>query len=164
MVLDLNEIHRKAVQNEKENLRFRAFLKGQSQIRMDRLVHELYKFYGNEIDCTRCGNCCTKLRPIMMESDIDVLTRELNLTRENFRNKYIMIDEEGDMMFKHLPCKFLHGRECSIYEFRPHDCRSYPHLHKTEFTSRLYGVLENYAICPIVFNVIEEMKLRLHFR
>jgi uncharacterized protein len=164
MLLDLDEIHRLAGENERTNLRFRTFLKGQHGPKIDRLVHKLNTYYSAAIDCTQCGNCCTLLRPIMMEVDIDVLTRELHLTRENFKKKYIMIDFEGDMMFKHLPCKFLEAKKCSIYDSRPHDCQSYPHLHKTEFTSRLFGVLENYAICPIVFNVIEELKVKLNFR
>ena len=164
MLLDLKEIQRLAAKRENENLRFRSWLKGQSSNRIDRLAHELNVYYSKEIDCTQCGNCCTKLRPVMLEIDIDVLTKLLTLSREDFRKKYIMIDTDGDMMFKHLPCIFLKDKQCSIYESRPTDCRSYPHLHKTEFISRLYGVLENYAICPIVFNVIEDLKTRLNFR
>jgi uncharacterized protein len=164
MILDLHEIERLSRQREKHNLRFRSYLKGQSTARIDRLVHELYNRISREIDCTECGNCCTKLRPVMHEIDIDVLIKLLKISRQEFRRKYITIDTDGDMLFKHLPCKFLIGKQCSIYESRPTDCRSYPHLHKTEFISRLYGVLENYAICPIVFNVVEELKERLNFR
>jgi Fe-S-cluster containining protein len=164
MILDLQQIERLSRINEKQNLRFRSYLKAQYSVKIDRLVHELYAYFAKTIDCTKCGNCCTKLRPVMMESDIDVLTRLLGLSRENFRKKYIMIDNEGDMLFKHLPCRFLEDKKCSIYDSRPNDCHSYPHLYKTEITSRLYGILENYAICPIVFNVVEEMKERMKFR
>jgi Fe-S-cluster containining protein len=164
MELNLQEIERLSRLRENENLRFRSYLKSKHAPKIDRMVHELYAFYSKEIDCIRCGNCCTKLRPVMKELDIDVLTKVLNLSRENFRKKYIMIDNEGDMLFKHLPCKFLEDKKCSIYESRPHDCQSYPHLHKNEFTNRLYGVLENYAICPIVYNVIEDLKRWLGFR
>lgn len=164
MLLDLDEIKRQSHLREKENLRFRSYLKSQVEAKIDRLVHEIYPLLLQEIDCTQCGNCCTKLRPVMMEIDIDVLTKTLRMTRERFRKRYIMIDGDGDMLFKHLPCKFLKNKKCSIYESRPHDCQSYPHLHKSEITSRLYGILENYAICPIVFNVIEGLKVRLNFR
>ncbi len=30
--------------------------------------------------------------------------------------------------------------------------------HKEEFASRLIGVINNYSICPIVFNVYEALK------
>jgi uncharacterized protein len=163
MLLDLQEIERLSHVREKENLRFRSYLKSQPEAKINRMVHELNAIYSREIDCTQCGNCCTKLRPVMMEIDIDILTKTLKLTREKFRKQYIMIDNDGDMLFKHLPCKFLTGKKCSLYTSRPHDCQSYPHLNKSEITSRLYGILENYSICPIVFNVIEELKVQLNF-
>ena len=44
------------------------------------------------------------------------------------------------------------------YEVRPEDCRSYPHIWKNGFATRLMGVLNNYSICSIVFNVYEQLK------
>jgi Fe-S-cluster containining protein len=164
MITDIKEIGILSQEREKDNLRFRTFLKCRKAEKIDRLVHELYQQISVKIDCKLCGNCCTKLRPVMMELDIDILTKTLNLTREKFRKRYIMIDNDGDMLFKHLPCKFLKDNKCSIYLSRPNDCQSYPHLHKDEISDRLYGILENYSICPIVFNVIEELKLSMNFQ
>lgn len=163
MVTDIQEIKHVSHLKEKENLRFRSFLKSQNTTKIDRMVHELNDHYCKEIDCTLCGYCCTVLRPVMVELDIDVLTKRLKLSREKFRRKYITIDNDGDMLFRHLPCKFLKDKKCSIYESRPHDCQSYPHLYKNDITDRLYGVFENYGICPIVFNVIEDLKAILNF-
>lgn len=164
MVLDLKEIRRLSEERKKENLRFISFLKGQNPAKTDKLVHELNTYYTSKIDCTRCGNCCVHLRPVLAEIDIDNLIKKLTISRSKFKKKYVKIDEEGDMLFKKLPCVFLKEKKCSLYDFRPEDCQSYPHLHKNEFTGRLYGVFENYAICPIVFNVIEELKDRLSFQ
>jgi len=47
---------------------------------------------------------------------------------------------------------------CSQYKYCPDNCRSYPHLHKNDFVSRLINVIENIAICPIVFDVYEALK------
>jgi uncharacterized protein len=163
MLFNLVEIEQLSHTKEKENLRFRSYLKSQNEAKIDRMVHELFAYYSKEIACTQCGNCCTKLRPVMIELDIDILTKTLKLTREKFRKQYITIDTDGDMLFKHLPCRFFKDKKCSIYASRPHDCQSYPHLQKSEITSRLYGILENYSICPIVFNVIEELKVQLNF-
>jgi len=63
--------------------------------------------------------------------------------------------------FKELPCPFLKDDRCSNYDYRPKDCRSYPHLHKKDFRSRLWGVVENYSMCPIVFNVYERLQMEL---
>jgi Fe-S-cluster containining protein len=57
-----------------------------------------------------------------------------------------------------VPCGFLQEQGCSVYDSRPDDCRSFPHLHKREFRSRLIGVIENCSICPIVYNVFEGLK------
>ncbi len=43
------------------------------------------------------------------------------------------------------------------YQCRPDDCRSYPHLHKRDFISRLINVIGNYSVCPIVFNIQAEV-------
>ena len=164
MILDLEEIKKRSKENQTANLRFISFLKEQNTAEIDTTIHELYNYFIEKMDCTKCGNCCVNLRPILTERDIDILIKELKISREKFKKAYIKTDEEGDMLFKHLPCKFLHNNKCSIYEFRTEDCRSYPHLHKDFLTHRLYGIFENYSICPIVFNVIEELKIRLNFR
>jgi Fe-S-cluster containining protein len=163
MILDLALIRQLSEERKRENLRFISYLKIQDSVHIDKLVHELNSFYISRIDCTQCGNCCTHLRPILAESDIDILIRNLQLSREKFKKAYVMTDEEGDMLFKKLPCAFLSDRKCGLYNSRPEDCRSYPHLYKNDFTSRLYGIFENYAICPIVFNVVEDLKNRLGF-
>ena len=59
------------------------------------------------------------------------------------------------------PCRMLDGKLCSIYDKRPEGCRSFPHLEKSLFTSRLMGVIDNVAICPIAFNAYEELKTKL---
>jgi Fe-S-cluster containining protein len=59
------------------------------------------------------------------------------------------------------PCPMLNGKLCSIYENRPDVCRSFPHLEQPAFTSRLMGVIDNVAICPIAFNAFEDLKAKL---
>ena len=61
------------------------------------------------------------------------------------------------------PCPMLDGKLCSIYENRPEVCRSFPHLEQPGFTTRLMGVIDNVAICPIAFNAFEELKTRLRW-
>jgi uncharacterized protein len=68
------------------------------------------------------------------------------------------------MSFKNSPCPFLENKKCTVYNQRPTDCKSYPHLQKKNFTTRLLGVMDNYSICPIVFNVFEDLKQALKFR
>ena len=164
MITDLDTIKHLGERNKDTNFRFRSFLKSKDGDRLDRTVKELFQFYSSKIDCTKCGNCCTVLKPIIQNSDIKTLAPIAKKSIQEFERDYLETDEDGDMHFKDLPCPFLIDKKCSVYDSRPEDCRSYPHLHKDDFLSRLFGVIDNYSICPIVFNVYEDLKYKFHFR
>jgi uncharacterized protein len=164
MITDLDKIMHLGEQNKDVNFRFRSFLKSKDEDRLDRTVQDLFNFYSSNIDCTQCGNCCTILKPIIQNADIKTLAPLTNKSDQDFKIDYTVTDEDGDMHFKDLPCPFLLDKKCTIYDSRPEDCRSYPHLHKKDFLSRLLGVIDNYSICPIVFNVYEDLKNKFHFR
>jgi hypothetical protein len=74
------------------------------------------------------------------------------------RERYLRIDEEGELVFAVLPCPLLRSKRCSVYEHRPEDCRAYPHLNRSEMRSRLPKVVENAERCPIVFEVLERVR------
>jgi Fe-S-cluster containining protein len=164
MIIDLDTIKQLGEKNENINYRFRSFLKSKDSDRLDRTVHELFQLYASRIDCTKCGNCCTLLKPVIQNDDIKSLAALTNKPIQDFKRDYIVTDDDGDMHFIEIPCPFLKDKKCFVYDSRPDDCRSYPHLHKEDFLSRLFGVIDNYSICPIVFNVYEELKNKFHFR
>ncbi len=147
---------------ENENVEFRAYLKGQDSDRIDKIVHRLNYEISNQIDCTTCGNCCMKLKPYITDQDIERLSHRLNLKPQQIKVDYIEIDER-EQYFRNLPCSFLKKKKCTVYNDRPEDCSSFPHLHKKGFTSRLWGGIENYSICPIVFNVFEKLKTEINY-
>jgi Fe-S-cluster containining protein len=101
---------------------------------------------------------------MILTKDIKALAQLTGHTSHDFKIEFIEKDEDGDMHFKYLPCPFLRDKKCNVYDSRPDDYKSYPHLHKKDFLSRLLGVIDNYLNCPIVFNVFEELKLKFHFR
>ncbi len=114
------------------------------------------------IDCTACGNCCRTCRPVLNESDIDRLAGHLQMAPGEFTGRHLRQEkEEGGWEFAELPCPFLQDNLCTVYEHRPDDCRSYPHLHKNDTIFRLAGIVMNCEVCPIVFNVFEELKNRI---
>jgi len=164
MITDLEKIHQLGEINKAENFRFRSWLKMQDIEKTDKIVHQLFQYYSSKIDCTTCANCCIVLTTLITPRDLKRLSRSLEIPAEEFKKKYIKTDRDGDMILKDLPCKFLENKRCTIYPYRPYDCRSYPHLHKMKFTTRLFGVINNYSVCPIVFNVYEDLKTRLRFK
>ena len=164
MLIDLKKIKQLGKERERENFKFRSFLKGQNSEKIDRIVHELNKYYSSKIDCTECGNCCIELQALINKNDLEKLTSGLEISDSELKEKYTEVDEDGDLYFKHKPCSFLRDKKCEIYNFRPAECESYPHLHKEKFIGRLFGVIDNYSICPIVFNVYEDLKIELKFK
>ena len=101
------------------------------------------------------------MQPILKKKDIDKLSVSLNIMPDKFITKYVNKDEDGKSIINQLPCPFLKDNICTQYDSRPVDCASYPHLHKKDFVFRLIGVVNNYEICPIVFNVYEALKSKL---
>ena len=163
--LNLEKISRLAIRNEDQNYRFRSFLKIQDSEKIDRIVHRLDREIREQIDCTLCGNCCNELTPRLSDAEVDRLARIDSVSREEFIQKFVESDpDEGDNFLKGTPCKYHCEKKCTIYSNRPEDCRSYPHTHKKDFNTRTMGIIENYGICPIVFNVFERLKIEIRFR
>ena len=161
METDLIKIENLAKEREVENWSFRTFLKGYYIKNLDKIVHKLFKQVSEQIDCTACGNCCKTIQPSLKKKDIDNLSKSLNITPDQFITKYVDKDEDGDNILNQIPCPFLNDNKCTQYDARPADCSSYPHLHKKDFVFRLIGVINNYSICPIVFNVYDALKNQL---
>jgi len=150
-------------QKEEENWKFRAYLKGLNikSKELDKIVRTINDDVSSQIDCTKCGNCCKVIYPILDEKDAAAFSEGLNKSIEEFKSSFLVVDkEEGEDKYKFnsLPCPFLKENKCTNYSHRPEDCRSFPHLQKENFVFRLMGVIEFYSICPIVFNVYEQLK------
>jgi Fe-S-cluster containining protein len=159
--IDIRRIQELAQQREDANWAFRCFLKS-SHLRLARIdlkVRELYREVSSRIDCTQCANCCRVVQPRLRPADVNRLARHQKLRVDEFRSRYLQADEgrEGEV-FRLLPCPFLKENRCAVYDCRPIDCRSFPHLHKREFVFRVNQAFSNCSICPIVFNVYEGLK------
>jgi uncharacterized protein len=162
---DLKVIERLSKKNDKQNWAFRSFLKmlDMDDSELDSIVHEVNEKVSKQIDCTECGNCCKVIKPGFKNSDLLNFKNQMKTSLPLFKEKFMVEDREepGSYVFKTLPCKFLEDNKCKNYESRPENCKSFPHLHKDEFRTRLWGVVENISICPIVFNVYEILKQKL---
>lgn len=154
-----------AEEKRDENASLRVFLKwGSLSPRLvDRLFHRLFVEVAAKIDCTECAACCMQLGPLLDSKDIERLARRLRVPNPEFRASHLRKVEDG-FVFDRLPCPLLDGKRCSCYKDRPADCRSYPHLHKKEMTTRMLTVLDNASLCPIVFGVLERLKAELRER
>jgi len=152
MKLEINtkKIKHIAKEKEEENISFHSYLQGQDSEKVDEIVHRLYEEIVHQIDCTECGNCCLNLRPVVSDKELNKFVEPKNI--EAF--KYL----------ESFPCKSIKDKKCTIYLDRHEECREYPYLHQNNFVKRSLGVLQNYEICPIVFNVFELLKTELGWR
>ncbi|NOY50891.1 MAG: YkgJ family cysteine cluster protein [Chlorobi bacterium] len=164
---DLNIIKRNSEIREEENYSFRSFLKGRNPDTIDKLVRGFYEEVLELIDCTECANCCIELEICFNIEEIGRLSKHLEIDKHEFIAKSTKADKFGDKDKFYLnskPCRFLSNKKCTIYELRPEECDSFPNIHKDNFNSRLMNIIENYAICPIVYNVYELLKREFKFR
>ena len=155
MEIDLARIQQLSQEHDDENWKFRSWLKQHAPDNIDGIVKALSQKYFALIDCTQCANCCRSLQAEFKKSELHAIAKTLGQSIAAFEKQFM---SEGMV---NPPCPMLNGKLCSIYENRPEVCRSYPHLEKPAFTTRLMGVIDNVAICPIAFNAFEDLKAKL---
>lgn len=163
LIVDIKEIERLSEEHEYENVEFRSYLKGYDieLDEFDSIVHSFHDDISAKIDCTKCANCCKTMTVVLDDDDLSLIAKGLGISLEEVRANYTSRDEESnECIIDKKPCPFLKDNKCSIYQYRPKVCRSFPHLHKEGIMFRLWGIIGNASVCPIAFNVFEQMKRR----
>jgi len=167
LIRDLAVIQRRSKRRENEDLRFRTFLKVHTNMKdrkLDQTVREITDYIWSQIDCKTCANCCKTLKVEVNDEDISRLAARLELTAEQFTEQYVVEPLQGMRTLRSQPCVFLgEDNRCTVYEDRPEDCRGYPYLHREGFRQRTFLMIDNTAVCPIVFNVWDELKDTMRF-
>ena len=149
---------------EEENFYFKEALGHKNHTEVDNLVFALNEEIAPQISCTACGNCCKTLMVNVTPPEAEGLAVHLGITEGELKEKYIETSQQGDMMIVNtIPCHFLKGTMCSIYEHRFAECRDFPGLHRPDFVKRLFATFMHYGRCPIIFNVIEQLKIKTGF-
>ena len=167
--LDLVQIRKLAQEKEDENWRFRTFLKGQCHLKsdeVDRRVFAITRHVWAGIDCTSCANCCRQVKPSFSEEEVERLARRLGMKRRPFIERYLEraeVESDNPWQTRTKPCPFLEDNRCSVYEDRPADCSGYPYLYKPALVSRMMAMIERTSTCPIVYEVMEDLKKSLGF-
>jgi Fe-S-cluster containining protein len=148
---------------DEENYLFRQALQKDDGAKLDAQVQALNAEIAPRIDCTKCGNCCKSLMINVTEPEVETLSIQLNVATTEFKQKFIETSMRGDMIINKIPCHFLQGTTCSIYEHRFAECRDFPGLHRDGFANRLFATFMHYGRCPIIYNVIEQLKIKTGF-
>lgn len=167
---DLNRIATITAGQRDDNEAFRYYVDtmwerdGRSDSALDALVESVAAEVSAQVDCTACGNCCRSLQVGLVPGDVPRLADALLIPPERVLERYVARrdgppDQEWGV-FRHTPCAFLRGRTCVVYAHRPQACRAYPAF-TPDFRWLMKPIMAGAGQCPIIFNVIERLKVRL---
>lgn len=160
--IDLEKYHRLALQKQEEHRKFLAQLKKKPPKHLDKLVKSVHQAVFAEIDCRACANCCQTLGPDFKEADITRIAKTFRMKLPAFEAAFLRVDEDGDKVFKTMPCPFLGSDNlCSIYDVRPKACREFPHTDRKKIYQINHLTLKNRLTCPAAYLFVEQLKERL---
>ena len=118
-----------------------------------------YNFSFNPTACESCaGNCCIGESGYIWINilEIEALSKYLGLTLDSFREKYLFkvgykySIKEVELPNNSFACCFfdLEKRKCSIYDYRPRQCRTFPFWEYFKNNEK-----EVYKECPAIKNI-----------
>lgn len=158
----IEQLPKLAREKQRENKRFFNKLRRKPPKQLDYLMQELHEEEFSRTDCLQCANCCKTTGPLFTNKDISRLSKHFKMKEAQFVESYLRLDEDNDYVLQSVPCPFLgHDNCCSIYEVRPKACREFPHTDRKKFYQISNLTLNNVAICPAAFNIVEAMKQRI---
>jgi len=160
--MDLIQFGRKAARNKTGLL---AFLNKLDEIvpdDMPELVSTADAQVWAKVDCTTCANCCKTMTPTFNKEDILRISQHLRMSAKDFKEKWLMKEDNGDLVNKLQPCQFLQpDNRCGIYEVRPLDCAEFPHHNKKPFDQYNETFINNIARCPATNELVSILKKRV---
>tara|TARA_R110002049_G_scaffold67310_7_gene174979 strand:- start:17979 stop:18503 length:525 start_codon:yes stop_codon:yes gene_type:complete len=159
----LKELPKLAEEAKKESQKYFARLKKRTPKRLDYLMQELHDKEFEKTDCLTCGNCCKTTSPIFTDTDTERISKHLKMKVADFQQQYLERDEDDFMVLKTAPCSFFDESDntCFIYKVRPKACAEYPHTNRKKFIGITDLTIENTAVCPAAYNIVENLKKRL---
>ena len=115
----------------------------------------------SKIDCTSCGNCCRTMTPTWKKAEVKRLATHLGMTYQEFFDKWLFIDEAtGDIVNTTQPCQFFDMEKglCGVYDLRPHDCATFPHMYRKDFFDQTEVYTANLHRCPATLVAMEALE------
>lgn len=160
----LNELAKLVKDKQPENKKFFDKLKKKTPKNLDYLMQDLHDNEFKKTNCLNCANCCKTTGPLFTTADVERISKHLKQKPQQFIDRYLRIDEENDYVLQTVPCTFLYAdNSCSIYDVRPKACREFPHTDRKKFQQINNLTLQNIAICPAAYNIVEAMKKKIIF-
>lgn len=167
MLTDLAEVARLGSEKRAENLAFRRWL---HELHVpEREFQLIATAIQPHIDCTACANCCRHSTVPVDEAELAVIAAYAGIAIDVARHRYACSDPDDSrrmiLRSNSRGCTFLEDGLCLIYDARPRACRDFPHVAPGARTlgARAESHARWAALCPIIFNALEEEKRRRGF-
>ena len=158
----LQSLPKKVQENKKAHRNFFIKLRKKTPKNLDAIMEKLHEEEFKKSDCLQCANCCKTTSPIFTKKDIERISKSFRIKTRQFIDTYLNVDDDQDYVLKSSPCTFLaDDNTCNIYEVRPKACQEYPHTNRKSFEKISDLTLQNVAICPATFNIVEALRAKL---
>jgi len=155
----IDQLPKLAKDKHNENKKFFAKLKKKPPKNLDIVMQDLHSDEFRKTDCLECANCCKTTGPLFTDRDVNRIAKHLKMKSYDFEKQYLKKDEDGDFVLQETPCTFLASDNyCLIYDVRPKACGEYPHTNRKKFHQISDLTLQNVAICPAAYHIVEKMK------
>ena len=163
-MLKPSEVKKAFARVEAANYAFRTYLKKHAdEEELDKQFLALHRELFAGYDCNACRNCCKEYQAFFEETEIGPAAACLGMTETVVRQTHIE-EDLGDYLLKSKPCCFLEpDGHCRLGTCQPAGCRDYPY---TDIPGRLFsllGVVESSGVCPVVYEILERLKLQYRF-
>ena len=158
----LQSLPKKVQENKKAHRNFFIKLRKKTPKNLDAIMEKLHEDEFKKSDCLQCANCCKTTSPIFTKKDIERISKSFRIKTRQFIDTYLNVDDDQDYVLKSSPCTFLaDDNTCNIYDVRPKACQEYPHTNRKSFEKISDLTLQNVAICPATFNIVEALRAKL---
>lgn len=91
------------------------------------MLRRLAADYRQGLFCQQCGECCRACVDGTHVSDheITAISHRLRMKERKFRRRYVVTTWCNPQAIR-IPCPFLKGKVCTIYDIRPEMCSQFP--------------------------------------
>lgn len=161
-----DKVEEYAKENEEKNYTFRIFLKSHvDSEELDELIHTYHRDLFEKYDCSKCRNCCKKLRGQFEDYELDICSKHLNMSKQEFIDKYLTFDkDERAYVCKNIPCDLFVNNECILNDCKPSSCKEYPFTLRDQRLEHFYGFIDTVSICPVSYEIMELLKKHYNFK
>ncbi len=158
-MIEVKEISEKKLD---ENYKFRVYLKNNADEKtLDKQFKELHNKHFKNVDCSKCRNCCKTLGISLSENELNKICKHYNWDMAKLKKQL----KEKYGKYVASPCPFLNDdNSCQIKDFLPATCKDYPYTNKDERLYSLLTIVQNSRICPVVYNILEDLKKMYNFK